>query len=139
MIVYTKRIFLDMGAETDIQDITSEVGNAVSESNAKNGAVSVFVVGSTGAVTTLEYEPGLVKDVPRALEAVAPSGIPYAHHNTWGDDNGKSHVRSAFIGCSLTVPFTGGKLVLGTWQQVVVMNLDTSARKREVVLQVMGE
>jgi secondary thiamine-phosphate synthase enzyme len=139
MVVYTKRIFLDMGAETDIRDITSEVGDAVSESKAENGVVTVFVVGSTGAVTTLEYEPGLLKDVPRALEAVAPSGIPYAHHNTWGDDNGKSHVRSALIGCSLTVPFTGGKLVLGTWQQVVLMNLDTSARKREVILQVMGE
>lgn len=139
MVVYTKRISLDMEAETGILDITSQLGEAVSESKAKNGVVSVFVVVFTGAVTTMEYEPGLMKDIPRALEVVAPSGIAYAHHNTWGDDNGKSHVRSAFVGCSLCVPFVSGKLVLGTWQQVVVMNLDTSARRREVVLQVIGE
>jgi len=139
MIVHTKHISLDMEAETGIQDITEQLSEAVRESGAKNGVVCVFMVGSTGAVTTMEYEPGLMKDIPRALEVFAPSGIPYEHHKTWGDSNGKSHVRSALIGCSLCVPFVDGILVLGTWQQVVAMNLDTSARKREVVLQVLGE
>ena len=139
MIVHTKSISLDMEAETDIEDITRQLCEAVRESGAVNGVVCVFMVGSTGAVTTMEYEPGLKKDIPRALEVFAPSDIPYEHHKTWGDSNGKSHVRSALIGCSLSVPFVDGKLVLGTWQQVVAMNLDTSARKREVVLQVLGE
>jgi len=139
MVVHTKRISLDMGAETDIQDITGELNDAVRESGMKNGVVTAFMVGSTGAVTTMEYEPGLKKDIPRALEVFAPSGIPYEHHKTWGDSNGKSHVRSALIGCSLSVPFVDGRLVLGTWQQAVALNLDTSARKREIVLQVLGE
>lgn len=139
MLVHTKRISVDLEAETGIEDITEQVIRAVCESGAKNGVVTVFMVGSTGAVTTMEYEPGLKKDIPRALEVIAPSGIPYEHHKTWGDDNGKSHVRSALIGCSLSVPFVDGKLVLGTWQQVAAMNLDTSARIREIVLQVLGE
>jgi secondary thiamine-phosphate synthase enzyme len=139
MVVHTKRICLDMEAETGIQDITEELSEAVRESGAKNGVVTAFIVGSTGAVTTMEYEPGLKKDIPRALEVLAPTGIPYEHHKTWGDDNGKSHVRSALIGCSLSVPFVEGLLVLGTWQQAVALNLDTSARKREIVLQVLGE
>lgn len=139
MTVYTKRVSLQMEAETGMQDITGMVAEAVAESGAKNGVVTVFMVGSTGAVTTLEYEPGLVKDIPMALEVFAPSGIAYAHHNTWGDDNGKSHVRSAIVGCSLSVPFTDGRTVLGTWQQVVALNFDTSARTREIVIQVSGE
>jgi secondary thiamine-phosphate synthase enzyme len=139
MIVHTKRISLDMEAETGILDITGQLNEAVRESGARNGVVIAFIVGSTGALTTMEYEPGLMKDIPRALEVIAPSGIPYEHHKTWGDDNGKSHVRSALIGCSLSVPFVEGLLVLGTWQQAVALNLDTSARKREVVLQVLGE
>jgi secondary thiamine-phosphate synthase enzyme len=139
MIVHTKRFSLAMGAETDIQDITDRLIDAVRESGMKNGVVTAFMVGSTGALSTMEYEPGLKKDVPRALEGIAPSGIPYEHHKTWGDDNGKSHVRSALIGCSLSVPFVDGKLVLGTWQQAVALNLDTSARNREIVLQVLGE
>ncbi len=139
MAVYTKRINIEMEAETGIKDITPYLAEAISESKAKNGIVVVFLVGSTGAVTTMEYEPGLLKDIPRALEVIAPSDIPYEHHKTWGDHNGKSHVRSAFLGCSLSVPFISGVLVLGTWQQVVAMNLDTQARSREIVLQVVGE
>ena len=139
MTVITKNISIEMEAETDIADITGEVQKAVSDTGLKNGIVTVFAVGSTGAITTIEYEPGLLKDIPRALEVIAPSGIDYEHHKTWHDDNGKSHVRSAFIGPALVVPFVEGKLTLGTWQQVVVMNLDTSDRRREVVLQIMGE
>ncbi|MFZ2456532.1 MAG: secondary thiamine-phosphate synthase enzyme YjbQ [Candidatus Altiarchaeia archaeon] len=139
MVVHTKRISVDLEAETGIEDITGQLFDAVTESGAKKGVVTVFMIGSTGAITTMEYEPGLKKDIPRALEVIAPSGIPYEHHKTWGDANGKSHVRSALIGCSLSVPFVDGKPVLGTWQQVVALNLDTSARKREIILQVLGE
>lgn len=139
MVVITKNISLEMEAEIDIADITREVQRAVLESKLKNGIVTVFIPGSTGAVSTMEYEPGLLKDIPRALEVIAPSNIDYEHHKTWHDDNGKSHVRSTFIGSSLVVPFIDGKLTLGTWQQIVVMNLDTSPRRREVVIQIMGE
>jgi secondary thiamine-phosphate synthase enzyme len=139
MKVHTKRFTFDMEADVGFEDITSVVEGAVLGSGLSNGTVTVFAVGSTAAVTTLEYEPGLQKDLPRALEVIAPSGIPYAHHMTWHDGNGKSHVRSAVIGPSLVVPFTDRKLVLGTWQQIVLMNLDTSRRQREIVLQIMGE
>ncbi|RLI85919.1 MAG: YjbQ family protein [Candidatus Altiarchaeales archaeon] len=139
MAVITKNISLEMKAETDIADITREVQRAVLESKLKNGIVTVFIPGSTGAVSTMEYEPGLLKDIPRALEVIAPSNIDYEHHKTWHDDNGKSHVRSTFIGSSLVIPFIDGELTLGTWQQIVVMNLDTSPRRREVILQIMGE
>lgn len=139
MVVVTKNISLDMQAETGIADITGEVQKAVLESELRDGVVTVFAVGSTGAVSTLEYEPGLLEDIPRALEVIAPSGIDYEHHKTWHDDNGKSHVRSTFIGSSLSVPFIDGKLTLGTWQQIIIMNLDTSPRRRKVILQVMGE
>ncbi|MBN2250810.1 MAG: YjbQ family protein [Candidatus Altiarchaeota archaeon] len=139
MKVVTKKIAIDMEADCDIKDITGEVAKAVSESGLASGTVTVFATGSTGAVSTMEYEPGLLKDIPRALEALAPSNIDYAHHKTWHDDNGKSHVRSTIIGTSLVVPFTERELALGTWQQIILMNLDTSARTREVVLQIMGE
>ncbi|MEA3255795.1 MAG: secondary thiamine-phosphate synthase enzyme YjbQ [Candidatus Altiarchaeota archaeon] len=139
MAVVTKNISLEMRAETGIADITGEVQKAVLESELRNGVVTVFAVGSTGAVSTLEYEPGLLKDIPRALEVIAPSGIDYEHHKTWHDDNGKSHVRSTLIGSSLSVPFVDGELTLGAWQQIVVLNLDTSPRKRKVILQIMGE
>jgi len=139
MAVITKNISLEMKAETDIADITQEVQRAVLESKLKNGIVTVFIPGSTGAVSTTEYEPGLKKDIPRALERIAPSNIDYEHHKTWHDDNGRSHVRSTVIGTSLVVPFVDGRLTIGTWQQIVVMNLDTSPRRREVILQIMGE
>ena len=138
MATKTKKISLELESD-EIADITSEVQKAVQESGLRNGAVTVFIVGSTGAVSTMEYEPGLIKDLPKALERIAPSDIDYAHHDTWHDDNGKSHVRSTLIGCSLVVPFMDSKLVLGTWQQIVAMNLDTSSRRREIVLQVMGD
>lgn len=139
MPVHTKKISLDMEADCDIEDITEEVCKAVAESRMKEGIATIFFVGSTGAVTTIEYEPGLLKDLPEALERIAPSNIEYAHHNTWHDDNGKSHIRSAVIGTSLVVPFTDGNLILGRWQQIVAINLDTSPRRREIVIQVVGE
>lgn len=127
-----------MEADGDIKDITPAVAKVVQESKLREGSAIIFTSGSTGAISTMEYEPGLLKDIPRALEKIAPSGTDYEHHKTWHDDNGRSHVRSTIIGSSLTIPFTDGKLVLGTWQQVVVMNLDTRSRSREVVIQVIG-
>ncbi len=139
MSVVTKRIYVNLQADGDMADISEEVCEAVSASGIRNGIVTVFTVGSTGAVSTTEYEPGLKQDIPEALERIAPSDIEYKHHDTWHDDNGRGHVRSAIIGTSLVVPFADGKLTLGTWQQIVVMNLDTSPRRREVILQIMGE
>ena len=105
----------------------------------EKGITCVFIVGSTGAVTTIEYEPGLKKDFSDAMGRIAPSDIPYEHHKTWGDDNGRSHVRASLVGPSLVIPFLNGKLILGTWQQIVVMNFDTKDRNRRIAIQVMGE
>ncbi len=138
MAVVTKYLEVQIGAE-QIADITSDVKREVAESKLKNGTVTVFVPGSTGAISTLEYEPGLLKDIPRALERIAPTDIDYEHHKTWHDDNGRSHVRATFLGQSLVVPFADGSPILGTWQQIIFMNLDTSSRRRKVVLQIMGE
>ena len=139
MAVITKRISVDLQAAGDMINISERVQGAVNNSGMGNGIVTVFTVGSTGAVSTTEYEPGLKKDIPMALERIAPSDIEYEHHKTWHDDNGRSHVQSTILGTSLVVPFVDGKLTLGTWQQIVVMNLDTSPRKREIILQIMGE
>ncbi|MBM3309820.1 MAG: YjbQ family protein [Candidatus Altiarchaeales archaeon] len=126
--------------ETDgMFDITEYVADIVSESKLKDGIAVVFCPGSTGAISTVEFEPGLLKDVPRALEKIAPAGVDYEHHKTWHDDNGRSHVKSTLIGPSLTVPFRSKKLVLGTWQQIVFMEFDTSQRERNVVVQVLGD
>ncbi len=139
MAVYTTEIEVFAGADGAILDITQEVGRGVSESGIRNGIVTVFVPGATGAVSTIEYEPGLLKDFPRAMERIAPADIDYEHHKTWGCDNGRSHVRATLIGPSLTIPFKDGRLILGTWQQIVFMNFDTRSRRRRIVLQVMGE
>jgi secondary thiamine-phosphate synthase enzyme len=123
----------------EIHDITGEVQAAVKESGLKAGTVTVFVPGSTASVTTTEYEPNLNKDIKDMAERLVPSNIEYLHHKTWGDENGKSHVRASLFGPGITVPFMEGKLALGNWQQIVVLDFDVPARKREVVLQVMGE
>ncbi len=139
MGVYTETIEFFAEAEKGIVDITKDVQKIVEKSGFRNGIATVFIVGSTGAVTTMEYEPGLKKDIPNALERIAPSNIDYEHHKTWHDDNGKSHVRASIIGPSITVPFINGRLTLGTWQQIVAMNLDTRSRQRKVVVVVIGE
>lgn len=139
MKVVSKYLSVAVKADVDIKDITGPVQDAVRESEIKDGTVTIFVPGSTGVITTMEYEPGLIKDISLALERLAPSGMDYAHHQTWHDDNGKSHVRATIMGPSLVVPIIDGKVVHGTWQQIVFMNLDTSSRQREVVLQIMGK
>ncbi len=120
-------------------DLTDEIRKFVRESNVENGAVLVFSVGSTGAITTIEYEPGLKKDFPAIMEKIAPYGYPYEHHKTWGDDNGSSHVKASIVGPSVLIPFRNKELMLGTWQQVVLINFDTRKRRRKVVLQILEE
>jgi secondary thiamine-phosphate synthase enzyme len=126
--------------EGDILDITVKVRDIAHESEITRGIASVFVTGSTAAVTTIEYEPGVLQDLNRSLSIVAPSGIKYAHDTRWGDGNGRSHVKAALVGPSLTVPIMNGEMMLGTWQQIVVLELDTRGREdRKVVVTVMGE
>ena len=121
----------------EMADITDRVERFVRKSGKNEGAVLIFSKGSTGAVTTIEYEPGLKKDFPRIMDRIAPYKDYYEHHKTWGDDNGSSHVKSAIVGTSLIVPFKDGRLLLGTWQQIVVINFDTRRRRREVILYIL--
>lgn len=139
MPVYSEEISLNTKGEVEIHDITRDVERAVRNSKMNEGIVCVFNPGSTGAITTIEYESGLLKDLPAALERLFPKGITYAHHLRWHDGNGHSHVRASFIGPSLSVPFRRGTLILGTWQQIVFIELDNKARSRKIVVQVVGE
>jgi len=139
MAVITKQIKISSKSENDIIDITEQVADAISESGISNGTITVFVSGSTGAITTIECEPGLVKDFPEMLSRIAPDDINYEHEQRWHDGNGRSHVKASLVGPSLTVPFKDGQLLLGTWQQIVFLELDTRARTRNLVLQIIGE
>jgi len=139
MSVYYDEISVSTNGEVDIIDITSDIQKIVNKSKIKDGIVCAFVKGSTGAITTIEYEPGLMKDLPRALQKIAPKGEHYDHHETWHDDNGHSHVRASLIGSSITIPIKGGKLIHGTWQQVVFVELDTRPRDRGLIIQILGE
>lgn len=124
---------------SDIKDITEEVQNIVQSSGISNGLVNIFVVGSTASVTTIEYESALVEDVREQLEKFAPHTMHSRHSQTWGDDNGFSHIRATFMGPGLTIPVVDSSVVLGTWQQVVVIDHDNRPRTRKVFIQVMGE
>jgi secondary thiamine-phosphate synthase enzyme len=123
----------------DARDVTSVVAHVVADSGARSGIVTAFVVGSTAGMTTLEFEPGVVHDIDAALGTIAPGDGDYRHHLRWGDDNGSSHVRAALVGPSVIVPFNDGKLMLGTWQQIALLEFDTQARRRQIVIQIMGE
>jgi secondary thiamine-phosphate synthase enzyme len=123
----------------DVIDITEKVAAAIQESGLHSGIVVVFVPGATGAVTTIEHEPGLVDDIRATLERIAPMQNEYAHDQRWGDGNGHSHIRASLIGPSLTVPFQGVQLTLGTWQQIVFLELDNRPRTRRIILQILGE
>jgi secondary thiamine-phosphate synthase enzyme len=139
-MVKTSRMNLKTKGHTDIVDITSAVADFVSESEASDGVVTIWVPGSTASVTTIEYEPGLVdKDLPKALEGIAPAGVRYAHDSAWGEGNGHAHVRASIVGSGVTVPFAEKRLLLGTWQQIVFVDYDNRPRSREIVVQVMGE
>ncbi|MDQ5870391.1 MAG: secondary thiamine-phosphate synthase enzyme YjbQ [Thermoproteota archaeon] len=139
MTVLTKRIQIKSKGESDIIDITDKTSQAIKDSKIKNGLVTVFVSGSTAAVTTIEYEPGLRYDFPEMLSRVAPKDIEYEHDNAWHDGNGHSHVRASLIGPSLTIPIVEGNMSLGTWQQIVFLEMDTRPRDRNLILQLIGE
>ncbi|MFW6287032.1 MAG: secondary thiamine-phosphate synthase enzyme YjbQ [Candidatus Sumerlaeota bacterium] len=139
MTVKTVKIDVNTNGHTDILDLTDQVSSALVDSGLAAGIVTVFAPGSTAGVSTLEFEPGLKTDIPRYLENLAPYDGEYAHHDTWHDDNGAAHVRSTIVSPSLTVPFSEGQLILGPWQQIVLLCFDTRPRRREIVLQFMGE
>jgi secondary thiamine-phosphate synthase enzyme len=139
MAVVTKEIRVQTRGECDIVDLTDRVQEAIESSGLKHGLVTVFVGGSTAAITTIEYEPGLLQDLPAALERVAPKSAEYKHEERWHDGNGHSHVRASILGPSLVVPFRDGRLCLGTWQQIVLVELDIRARTRNIILQILGE
>ena len=139
MKVLSESIQLHSEGEGDIIDMTQQLLNIVKMSKIKNGIVTVFVSGSTAAVTTIEYEPGLAHDFPEMLSRIVPKDIEYEHDNTWHDGNGHSHVRASLIGPSITIPIINGVLTLGTWQQVVLLEMDTRSRNRTLTLQLIGE
>jgi secondary thiamine-phosphate synthase enzyme len=138
-VVRTVEMTVETRGQGDAVDITRDVARAVAASGIASGLVTVFVVGSTASVTTIEFEPGVVSDLDRALEKVAPRHGDYQHHFRWGDDNGSAHVRAGIVGPSLSVPFRDTRLLLGTWQQITLVEFDTRSRTRECVLQIIGE
>ena len=139
MSVYTGELNITTNGEVEIIDITNDLQKQVSKSKIKDGILCVFVPGSTGTITTIEYEPGLMKDLPNALEKIAPKKQYYSHHETWHDDNGHSHVRASIMGPGISIPVIKGKIVHGTWQQFVFVELDTSPRNRKLIIQIVGE
>ncbi|PWU79491.1 MAG: secondary thiamine-phosphate synthase enzyme [Candidatus Nitrosopolaris wilkensis] len=139
MTIVTKNIQIRSRGGNDMIDITRSTSKAVEDSELKQGIVTIFVAGSTAAVTTIEFEPGLKTDFPKMLSRIAPKNIEYAHDKTWHDGNGHSHVRASLVGPSLTIPFKDNRLLLGTWQQIVVMEMDVRQRERKIILQIMGE
>jgi len=139
MTVFTAYIELNTKGKTDIVDLTSQVSDNLNKTKISCGTVTVFVIGSTGAVTTIEYEPALVSDIKKFFEKIIPSSEGYAHDATWGDANGHSHLRASLLGPSLTIPFSDNKLCLGTWQQVIFIDFDNRPRKRKILLQFIGK
>jgi secondary thiamine-phosphate synthase enzyme len=136
----TRTITVTSQAEGDVIDITAEVKSAVQESGITTGLVHLFVQHSTAALTTIEFEPGVLRDLKRALSVLAPDNTDYAHNSRWCDGNGRSHVKAALVGPSLTIPVGNGNLMCGTWQQIVLLELDVNAgRERTIVCTVTGE
>ncbi len=138
MAIVTVRLHQQTRGFCDIIDITPRVREALGQAGLRDGLASLFVRGSTAALTTVEHEPGLVKDLAELFERLIPSGRGYHHDDRWGDDNGFSHLRASLVGPSLQVPVADGELVLGTWQQIVLADFDNRARQREIVVQFMG-
>ena len=138
-MIHSETISLSTKGFGDILDITHHVDAMIDRSKIENGLVTVFCPGSTGAVTTIEYESGVLRDLQRAIEKIAPSDIPYEHDRRWGDGNGFSHVRAALMKPSLSIPMVKGRLALGTWQQIVFIDFDNRRRERNILVQVIGE
>lgn len=139
MTVESREIRFRTHNEGEILDITEKTQKMVESSKLRNGIVTLFVQGSTAALTTIEFEPGLLTDLPRALERLAPRNANYEHEIRWHDGNGHSHIRASIIGPDLTVPFLDKKLTLGTWQQIIFLELDTRSRDRTVIVQLIGD
>ncbi|MGB7663517.1 MAG: secondary thiamine-phosphate synthase enzyme YjbQ [Nitrososphaeraceae archaeon] len=139
MQIVTRTIYIKSEGEGDMIDITPETSKILTQSKLKDGIITIFVSGSTAAVTTIEYEPGLRQDFPHMLSRLVPRNIEYHHENMWHDGNGHSHVKASLIGPSLTIPFKDSILMLGTWQQIVFLEMDIGKRERNLILQIMGE
>lgn len=139
MATFAETIELKTKGEVEIRNLTRDVEGIIQRSGLRSGLACIFSSSSTSAITTLEHEPGLLQDLPQALERLFPRELPYAHEERWHDGNGHSHVRAAFLGPSLSVPFQEGRPVLGTWQQVVFVELDNKPRQRRVRVQLVGE
>ena len=138
-MVVTKKVGIRTKGQCDLIDITPQVQREVSQSGIDSGTVTVFISGSTAGVTTIEYESGVLGDLQTMWDRIIPSNIPYQHDSRWGDGNGNAHVRASLLGPSLVVPFSARQLQLGTWQQIIVADVDNRPRSREIVLQIMGE
>ena len=139
MAVYSSMFQIKTEGFDDVIDITPKVESAIGKSNISNGIAAIFVPGSTAGITTIEYEPGVVEDLKKAIERLVPQNIHYNHDARWGDGNGFAHVRASLIGPSLSVPIVAGDLQLGTWQQIVLIDFDNKSRTREVCVQIVGE
>ncbi len=139
MKIFTEEIIIATNGNCDIINITADTAEVLEKSRLSEGSCNVFSVGSTASVTTIEYEPGLLKDLPKILDKLIPVYSKYHHNEAWGDNNGHSHIRSAIIGTSLSVPFIKGQLILGTWQQIVLIDFDNRSRDRRVVVQLTGQ
>ena len=139
-MVKTDKLAIKTKGNCDVVNITEQVEEAVSRSNIRNGTVTLFNIGSTASITTTEFEPGLVNyDIRALFEKIAPENARYEHEQTWHDDNGHAHVRASLLGPSLSVPVVDGRLTLGTWQQIILVDFDTRSRTRTVVCQMIGE
>jgi secondary thiamine-phosphate synthase enzyme len=139
MQIQLNHIFLSATGNTEIIDITQKVSECIVASDLKNGLVTIFCPSSTSGVTTLEFEPGVLQDLKRIFDEIVPKQNTYLHNEAWHDGNGHSHIRSALLKTSLTVPLVDGRMTLGTWQQIVYIDFDTRPRKREIIVQIMGE
>ena len=138
-MVVTRKISIQTRGHSELIDITREVAQEVSGSGLSDGTITIFISGSTAAVSTIEYEPGLLNDFQDMWDRLVPLNITYQHDRAWGDGNGYSHVRASLLGPSITIPFTNGRMTLGRWQQIVVVDFDNRPRLREIVLQVVGQ
>ena len=139
MLTKLNHIFLTTRGNTDIIDITQQISECIRSSNLTNGLVTVFCPSSTSGITTIEYEPGVLDDLKRTFEKIAPQGDTYLHDEAWHDGNGHSHIRAALLKASLSIPLVEGRMTLGTWQQIVFIDFDVRPRKREIIVQILGE
>jgi len=138
MEIYRSKIYCQTTKNTDVIDITPQVSEKLRDSGIRDGVIFLFISGSTAALTTIEYESGVINDLIRTIEEIAPQDIPYQHDLRWGDGNGYSHVRASLLGPSLNIPIADKKLLVGPWQQIVLLDFDNRPRKREVVIQIIG-